>query len=188
MSPHLSQREKFQDSIFHWKMHSHSFLELNRHHSPEVHGQRYDYQLQDLHTAPQINRVHHGKKPMLLQHCNTRPHTTAATSVTTENTGFEVVPHPPYCPDLAPRGCCGKWFQKQPEDFYSDGFEGLVHCWWRVRGEEDYVEKWGTETKYTFWAMKGITFWMPFVTVPVQLVSFIKELPQYLHIHFISFI
>jgi histone-lysine N-methyltransferase SETMAR len=43
-----------------------------------------------------------GKKPMLLQHDNARPHTTAATSVAVASTGFELVPHPPYSPDLAP--------------------------------------------------------------------------------------
>jgi hypothetical protein len=91
MSPHLSQPEKFQDSTFHWKMHAHSFLELHRHHSPEVDGQRYYNELQVLRKAPRINRVHRRKKLMLLQHDNTRPHTTAATSVAAESIGFELI-------------------------------------------------------------------------------------------------
>lgn len=44
-------------------MHADSFLELRKHHSPGVHGQRYKNQLQDIFEEPveavkkQINRI-----------------------------------------------------------------------------------------------------------------------------------
>ena len=38
----------------------------------------------------------------MLQHDHTRPHTAAATEHAIRKMGFEVLPHPPYSPDLAP--------------------------------------------------------------------------------------
>jgi hypothetical protein len=58
--------------------------EEQRHHTQEVHGQRYKNQLQDIHEDPKkagtTNRIQWGKKVMLLQHEDARPHTNAATS------------------------------------------------------------------------------------------------------------
>jgi histone-lysine N-methyltransferase SETMAR len=94
------------------------------------------------------------EKNTLLPHGNARPHTCAATSATVDSIGYEVVPHPPYSPDLAPsdfwffgalkkhlksncftcdevRTAMAKWFREQPEKFYSDGFETLVQRWLR---------------------------------------------------------
>jgi hypothetical protein len=45
----------------------------------------------------QINCVFGGEEPMLH---NTRPYTTAATSAAIESIRFEVVPHPPFSPNL----------------------------------------------------------------------------------------
>ena len=82
-------------------------------------------------------------KLTLLQHDNARAHTSIATSTAVEHVGFEVVPYPLYRPDLAPSDILlfaaqrnvsneliplvmKKWFRKQPEVFYKDGFEKLV--------------------------------------------------------------
>jgi hypothetical protein len=47
-----------------------------------------------------------------------------------------------------------KWFREQPEKFYTDGFKKLVQRWWhRIKHERDYVQTWGTETKYAIWAI-----------------------------------
>jgi hypothetical protein len=43
-----------------------------------------------------------------------------------------------------------KWFQEQPEKFYTDRFEKLVQSWQRcIEWEEDYMETWHKERKYT---------------------------------------
>jgi len=81
-------------------MHSHSFLGLQRHHSPGVHGQRYKNQLRDLCEDPKESETTNqsrasGKKLMLLQYYNARTHTSVATSAAINNIIFEVVPHLP---------------------------------------------------------------------------------------------
>jgi len=94
----------------------------------------------------QITLVHQGKKPVLLQHV-TGLHTSVAISVAIESTELEVVPYPPYSPDLALSdlslltalkkhlkgihftcdealpAATGKWFQEQLEEFCSSGFK-----------------------------------------------------------------
>jgi hypothetical protein len=42
LSLHFYQKEKFQDSAFHWKMYAHHFTMLQRHYSPGVHGERME--------------------------------------------------------------------------------------------------------------------------------------------------
>lgn len=90
---------------------------------------------------------------MLLQHNNTRPHTSAATTVVKENIRFQVVPHPSYSSDLEMsnfwlfvalmkhlkeihfthdakvQADIRKWFQEEPQEFYSDRFEKPGQCW-----------------------------------------------------------
>jgi len=82
--PSSPRKKKIQDSALRWKMHTQSFLGLQKHHTQEVHGQKYKNQLQDLHEDPKeagtTNRIQWGKKVMLLQHEDARPHTNAATS------------------------------------------------------------------------------------------------------------
>jgi histone-lysine N-methyltransferase SETMAR len=102
----------------------------------------------------------------LLQHDNTRPHTSAATIDAIQHLDFSVLPHPPYSPDLAPsdfhlfpklkgqlkgqrfscdeevKSAVRKWFQKQDTNFFNDGLQKLVQRWRKcieVRG--DFVEK-----------------------------------------------
>jgi histone-lysine N-methyltransferase SETMAR len=87
-------------------MHAHSFLGLQRHHSPGVNGQRYVNQFQDLCEDPKeaetMNKSCSLGIIMLFRHDNARPPTSAATTAAVESIGFDVVPRPPYSPDLAP--------------------------------------------------------------------------------------
>ena len=100
-------------------------------------------------------------KGVLFHQDNARPHTAKKTRELIENFGWEVVPHPPYSPYLAPsdyhffgplknhlRGtkfsddeavkeiCC-EWLKFQPRDFYAKGILKLVHRW------EVYISTWG---------------------------------------------
>ena len=85
-----------------------------------------------------------------------RLHTAKKTLELIEKFGWEVVPHPPYSPDLAPsdyhlfgplknhlRGTkfsddeavkeiCREWLKSQPRDFYAKGILKLVHRWGKV--------------------------------------------------------
>jgi histone-lysine N-methyltransferase SETMAR len=77
---------------------------------------------------------------------------------------FEVLPHPPYSPDLVPsdfhlfgplkeslRGCkfnlddvqlaVHEWLRGQPQEFFSSGIQVLVSCWHKcIELQGNYVE------------------------------------------------
>jgi histone-lysine N-methyltransferase SETMAR len=58
-----------------------------------------------VQTLPKLRRALRDKRPrrkVILQHDNTQPHTAYLTSEKITNMGWEVLPHPPYNPDLAP--------------------------------------------------------------------------------------
>jgi hypothetical protein len=81
-------------------MDPHSFLGLQRNHSPDVHGRRKKINSETYVKTPnrlrrRIEEVSRENKLMLLQSNNGTPHTIAATSVTIEDITFEAVPYPP---------------------------------------------------------------------------------------------
>jgi hypothetical protein len=46
-----------------------------------------------------------------------------------------------FTPDEEVQATTRKWFQKKPEEFYSNGFEKLIHCWWCcIKQEGVYVK------------------------------------------------
>jgi hypothetical protein len=187
MSPHLSQWEKFQDSILHWKMHSHSFLELNRHHAPEVHGQRYDHQLQDLHKAPQINRVHHGKSRCFFNVVTPGPTLLLPLQWQQKTLDLKLFHTLHIAQIWHHEAAVETGFKNSLKSFTAMGSMGLF-----IAGDVSEARKttWKNEVQKqsTHFELWRHYFLKAFVTVLVQLVSLIKELPQYLHIHFINFI
>jgi len=114
-----------------------------------------------------ISRVRPEKKTtFLLQHDNTRPHTSLKTVEHTANLRWTVLPHPLYSPDLAPsdfhlfrpmkdglRGqhfpsnaavvrAVKQWATPAGADFYECGTQALAHRWRKcIAHGGDYVEK-----------------------------------------------
>lgn len=73
------------------------FLEPNS----TINADRYVASLTKLKSA--IRNKRRGKeRPHILHHDNARPHTAAKTMEAIDQLNFELLPHPPYSPDLAP--------------------------------------------------------------------------------------
>lgn len=105
------------------------------------------------------------KRP-LLQQDNARPHTARRTKEVLNDLRWELLPHPPYSPDLAPsdyhlfpnmkkplRGvrfeslndvkrAINRWIAETPKNFFEDGLKKLVTRWDKcIQLNGDYIEK-----------------------------------------------
>ncbi|GFS21875.1 histone-lysine N-methyltransferase SETMAR [Elysia marginata] len=103
---------------------------------------------------------------VILQHDNATPHTARVTQGWLEKYGWEILPHPPHCPDLAPsdyhlfgplkRELAGKrfdddeelldhvrkWLQNLEGSFFREGMYSMVRRWQKcVDRLGCYVEK-----------------------------------------------
>jgi histone-lysine N-methyltransferase SETMAR len=103
---------------------------------------------------------------MLIQHDNARPHTNLRTQKAIARFGWNVLPHPPYSPDLAPsdfhlsgplndalRGtrfeddeivirAVRTWLHENETSWYREGMHALVSRWRKaVYVDGDYEEK-----------------------------------------------
>jgi [histone H3]-lysine36 N-dimethyltransferase SETMAR len=68
-----------------------------------INAELYCRQLQNLALALQTARpALLNRKGILLLHDNARPHTARMTQQTIHELGWEILPHPPYSPDIAP--------------------------------------------------------------------------------------
>ena len=66
-----------------------------------VNAQLYTEQMNRLITPIQLKKPNR-RYSVILQHDNARPHVATLTKNAIQDLGWEVLPHPPYSPDLAP--------------------------------------------------------------------------------------
>ncbi|GFS62474.1 histone-lysine N-methyltransferase SETMAR [Trichonephila clavipes] len=100
------------------------------------------------------------RKGVILQHDNARPHYARKTLKIINGLGWEVLPHPPYSPDIAPtdfhlfrsmqhflankkfqnlddmKNAIFRYLTEQPTDFYRSGIENLHTRWQKVVANE----------------------------------------------------
>ena len=71
-----------------------------------------------VHTILKLRRALRDKRPgrkVILQHDNALSHTARLTLEKIENMGWEVLPHPPYSPNLAPSDYQSLWFYEESD-------------------------------------------------------------------------
>lgn len=111
-------------------------------------------------------RPHLAKKKVLFHHDNAPAHTSAVATAKLVELHYELLPHPPYSPDLAPcdfflfpnlkRSLAGKkygsneeviaaaeeYFAGQQKSYYTEGLKKLQHRWEKcIELKGDYIEK-----------------------------------------------
>lgn len=131
-----------------------------------INALRYCETIDRLREAVRRKRPGLLRKGVVLLHDNATPHTANVTKQWFERYGWEVLPHPPHSPDLAPsdfhlfgplkRHLSGKrfntneevvanmnvWLKSLDQDFFGVGIFALVHRWDKcINLYGDYVEK-----------------------------------------------
>jgi [histone H3]-lysine36 N-dimethyltransferase SETMAR len=129
-------------------------------------GQYYSTLIGQLKEELTIKRPRLAKKKILFHHDNAPPHRSMVAVAKLHELGFQLVPHPPYSPDLAPSDFFlfpnlknwlgGSKFKSDEEviagvnayfadletSFFSEGIKKAEHRWIKcVEVEGDYVEK-----------------------------------------------
>lgn len=122
--------------------------------------------LERLKTAIKNKRPGLLTRGVILLHDNARPHTARLTVEAVDNLGLEVLPHPPYSPDLAPsdyhlfgpmkkmlgglrftsdleaQTVVREWLAQQSASFFAEGIQKLVPRWDKcLNVHGGYVEK-----------------------------------------------
>lgn len=135
-------------------------------HGETVNASGYQGTLKQLKEAIRKKRPGLQTEGVLLLHDNARPHTAQSTVDLLHSWKWEVLPHPPYSPDLAPSDfhlfpCMKKylrgrhfqtddevkshvqeWLHQQSPQFFYTGFDSLVYrCDKCLNNFGDYVEK-----------------------------------------------
>ena len=121
---------------------------------------------QQKNLRRRVCRVRGSTSRILLLHDNASPHTARATIEALEKLKFEVLSHPPYSPDLAPKDfhffpplkrdlkgthftsddevkqALTSWIKQRTPEFFIDGMRKLVLSWKTcIERQGDYVEK-----------------------------------------------
>lgn len=134
--------------------------------SHTINAAYYQGVLKDVHAAIKRKRPGLITKGVIFQQDNARPHTAQSTMALISELGWEVIPHPPYSPDLAPsdfhlfgplkkhlsgthfetdegvKAAVRIWLRGCSKEFYAQAFTSLVERWEKcVRVGGDYVEK-----------------------------------------------
>ena len=123
-----------------------------------VTGDRYRLQLMRLSREVKEKRPQYEQRhdKIILQHDNARPHAAQAVKKYLETLKWEVLPHPPYSPDLAPsdyhlfrsmthglaeqhfrsyeetKKWVDSWIASKPTSFFRDGIRKLPERWEKV--------------------------------------------------------
>jgi histone-lysine N-methyltransferase SETMAR len=117
-----------------------------------VNADRYCDTLSRLREAIRRKRPGLLRRGVVLLHDNARPHTANRTREFLQRYNWEILDHPPYSPDLAPRRrfatdgevqqAVMSWLQALDTDFLYAGIDALVYRWNKCLGKYgDYVEK-----------------------------------------------
>lgn len=129
-------------------------------------GEYYALLLDRLKTELEEKRPRLAHKKVLFHHDNAPAHASAIVAAKLLEIGFQLVPHPPYSPDLAPsdyylfpnlkkwlagqRFCSNEeviaktngYFADLDRSYYSEGIKKLQHRWTKCIGlKGDYIEK-----------------------------------------------
>lgn len=121
-------------------------------------GERYKQQLMKLSEALKLKRPQYAKRhdKVIFQHDNARPHVAKIVKDTLEELRWDVLPHPPYSPDIAPsdyhlfrsmahglaekqftsyedaKNWVDSWIASKDENFFQRGIRTLPERWRKV--------------------------------------------------------
>ena len=168
-----NHKKKVQNNSFRQEVHDHHLLGYWWSDSGDVMARgetiksgAYIKTLQKLKQRYQWVRPNRNPGDMLIQHNNARPHTSLWTQEAITKSGWTVLPHPPYTPDLAPSDfhlfgplkdalhgtrfeddenviqAVRTWLCEQETSWYREGMCALVLHWRKaVYVDGDYLEK-----------------------------------------------
>ena len=139
-----------------------NYLEIGK----TINGEYYADLLQSLKAEIKTKRPHLAKKKILFHQDNASIHTCAVAMAKLHELRFELIPHPPYSPDLAPsdfflfpslkkwlggrkfssnvavEAAVNNYFSGLDESHFSDGMKVLEKRWTKcIELKGDYVEK-----------------------------------------------
>ena len=140
-----------------WDMHGVVYYELLKP-NETITGDLYRKQLMRLSRALREKRPQYAERhdKVILQHDNARPHVAAVVKTYLETLKWEVLPHPPYSPDIAPsdyylfrsmtadlaeqrfssyedtKKWVDLWIKDKPDKFFREGIRKLPKKWEKV--------------------------------------------------------